>query len=593
MDNASPALIGPAAAPLVSPFRSRARRVQWPLVVLLLSIALTAIAAIDAQRSVRNQRRLADRALREYASFAAWSYAQHLALALDGIGREVLGAVNHGDNMHTSSPVPTAQDLASYLRWDEACRCRRTFVGPSPEAFFAIDLRERSIGVDVNGAATSAEPIGLYRSAASPANRVSPEVEPPSGAVLTSAFRDWLLDSLSVRVRSRPGLNRGFRFVIERHTGAPRIVAYTLMLLAGDTMVYGSVYSASSFTRILANALDSPGLLPDAFSEGRANRDVINLAVADRFGHSLFATRTSPSAGLSARVATPFASDSLQVDAAVRPEAAGSMLIGGLPATGLPFPLGLLALAAALSVIAVVQIRREGELARLRAGFVSSVSHELRTPVAQIRLYLETLRLGRASTPAQREWALGHIERESRRLVFLVENVLRFSTLEQRQPIVGEAVDPVAAARETIAEFEPLAHSRRVLIELHAVPTPVVFVRKDALRHILVNLLDNAVKYGPPEQTISVAVFTDGDRVTLSVQDEGSGIPVSEREAIWRAFSRGSTSAASGGSGIGLTIVRELARAHGGDAHVDATAGHGTRFLVSLPTAPSSATRLQ
>ena len=208
--------------------------------------------------------------------------------------------------------------------------------------------------------------------------------------------------------------------------------------------------------------------------------------------------------------------------------------------------------------------------------------------MAQIKLFLETLRLGRASTPAQRDWALGHIERESRRLEFLVENVLRFSTLEQGQAIVGEPVDPVLAIREIIAEFEPLARSRGVSIELQALPTPLVFVPKDALRHILVNLLDNAVKYGPPEQAIGVSVYADGDRVVLSVQDEGSGIPPSERESIWRAFARGSTAAASGGSGIGLTIVRELARAHGGSARVDPAGDRGARFVVSLPAMHTS-----
>jgi hypothetical protein len=139
------------SAPLVlSPIRSNERRVQWPLVVLLLSIGLTAIGAVDAQRAIRSQREVADRALREYANFAAWSYSQHLALALDGIGREVLGAVNPGDNLHTSPHVPGARELAQYLRWDDACGCRRTFVGPSPAAFFAVDLRKRVLSESDN-----------------------------------------------------------------------------------------------------------------------------------------------------------------------------------------------------------------------------------------------------------------------------------------------------------------------------------------------------------------------------------------------------------------------------------------------------------
>jgi two-component system sensor histidine kinase TctE len=148
-----------------------------------------------------------------------------------------------------------------------------------------------------------------------------------------------------------------------------------------------------------------------------------------------------------------------------------------------------------------------------------------------------------------------------------------------------DVVDPVAAAREIIAEFEPLARARGVSIELTAAATPVVPVRLDALRHILINLLDNAVKYGPPEQTIRVSVFSEGERVMIAVQDEGPGIPAAERETIWRAFARGSTATASGGSGIGLTIVRELARAHGGTAYVDAAPEQGNRFVVAFPAA--------
>jgi signal transduction histidine kinase len=537
-------------------------------VVLLLSIGLTGVAAFDAEHVGRNQRQVADRALREYASFAAWSYAQHLSLTLDGIGREVLGAVNHGDNMHSYPRVPTARDLARYLRWDQGCGCRRTFAGPSPDAFFALDLRARTVNADFNSAADRPDPTDSYRIAdgAPEARNVAPALE------LSEQDRRWLVDSLSARVRAHPGMNRGFRFVVQAplRDGAARILAFTLMpTVWGDTIVYGARYSGAAFARVLATALDSRGLLPDAFTEGRRNRDVIDLAVADRAGHALFASQSRASQQWAASVSTPFSIDSLHIEAAVRPRVAGTLLIGGLPATGMPFPLGLLALAAALSVIAVIQIRREGDLARLRAGFVSSVSHELRTPVAQIRLYLETLRLNRATTESQRDWALGHIERETTRLTYLVENVLRFSSLERNQPLAADVVDPAAAARTIIDEFEPLATSRGVSIELHAEAVPPVFVRADALRHMLVNLLDNAVKYGPPEQTIRVSVTRESGGVTIAVQDEGPGIPDAEREIIWRPFTRGYAAMSKGGSGIGLTIVHELARAHGGSAHVE------------------------
>jgi signal transduction histidine kinase len=168
-----------------------------------------------------------------------------------------------------------------------------------------------------------------------------------------------------------------------------------------------------------------------------------------------------------------------------------------------------------------------------------------------------------------------------------VENVLRFATLEGRHETVSEVIDPAREVEHIIAEFRPLAESRGVVIELQAGPTPLAFVPADALRHILVNLLDNAVKYGPPEQTVRVSVHADGGRVTIAVQDEGPGVPAREHEAIWRPFTRGSAAGASGGSGIGLTIVRELARAYGGMARAEPGGARGTRFVVTLPAADS------
>jgi signal transduction histidine kinase len=280
----------------------------------------------------------------------------------------------------------------------------------------------------------------------------------------------------------------------------------------------------------------------------------------------------------------------LFVDAWIRPELAGNLVIGGLPASRLPFLLGLLGLAAALSIVAVTQLRREGELASLRSGFVSSVSHQLRTPVAQIRLYLDTLRFGRAEGEAQREWSIGHIERETTRLSHLVENVLRFSTIggdDTTHAVPSNVGQEVATIAE---EFQPLAASKKATIEVIAVDTPLVPLKPDALRHVLLNLLDNAVKYGPAGQTVRVRVTSTPTFVEVAVEDEGPGVALSERERIWRPFTRGERGAETGGSGIGLSVVREVARAHGGTARVESSPGGGARFVVSFPLTVSAPT---
>lgn len=564
----------------------RLRRFRWPLLVLLVSIGLTAVAAFEAQRAVRSQREVSERALSEYASFAAWSYAQHLLLTLNAIEREAIGAVNHGENMHTDRTIPTGGDLAHYLPWDPRCMCHRSLVGPNPQAFFAVNIREHQLNVGVN---THENPDEGWEVDRPMPHQMMMDMmasrEIAAERMYSAAERTWLLDSLTSRVRAQPGVDHGFTFVIDQAAETPRIFAYTLMPTSwGDTMVYGARYSKSAFVRILSGVLDENNLLPATFTEGRRNRDVLAVSVRDSGGRPLFVS--DPSVGLppdGAHISLPVRAGSLQIDAGIRPEMAGVLLIGGVPTSRLPFLLGLLVLAAALSIVAVTQLRREGELAQLRANFVSSVSHELRTPVAQIRLYLDTLQLGRAESTEQRAWALSHIERETTRLAHLVENVLRFSTLGHNDPASTAAIDPAAEVKTIVDEFRPLADSRRARIVVETGDTSAVRMRPEALRHIVINLLDNAVKYGPADQTVRVTVSRSNGSVEIAVDDQGPGIPAGERETIWRPFARGDAAHDKGGSGIGLTIVREVALAHGGAARVESSDGGGARFVVTLP----------
>jgi signal transduction histidine kinase len=277
----------------------------------------------------------------------------------------------------------------------------------------------------------------------------------------------------------------------------------------------------------------------------------------------------------------------MALDVFVRPQQANMLVIGGLPQSHLPFLIGVLALAAALSVVAVTQLRRETELARMRSDFVSNVSHELRTPLAQIRLFTETLRLGRAPTREQRDWSLSHIERETTRLGHLVENVLRFSRVGRGDASVPAPVDVTAETQRIVDEFQPLAASKQVHVQARLEPTPAIPLRPDALQRLLLNLLDNAVKYGPTGQTVRVSVTNVDGEVRLAVSDEGPGVAATERESVWRPFQRGSAAAIAAGSGIGLTIVRDVVTQHGGRTWMEAAAGGGACFVIALPvTAP-------
>ncbi|HEX6058311.1 MAG TPA: HAMP domain-containing sensor histidine kinase [Gemmatimonadaceae bacterium] len=548
-------------------------RLRWPLVLLLVSVGATALAAWEAQRAFRSQRATAERALAEYASFAAWSYQQHLRERLGMLARETLGAVNHGEGLHTSPRIPAASELAHYLPFDERCGCHRTQHGPTPARFFGFTLGADTLGSGVNH---HRDPANGWEVDAAPVLPIDPQRDRH-----TVAEQRWITDTLTRQIRSRFRSPWGFAWVVAEREGRPRVLAYTLMPTTwGDTLVYGAEYTERAVTELLSGVLDGEGLLPAPFTAGRRNRDVLDLTVADARGTRLFATADDGGWTLDATHALAPSFGGLAVHARIRPRLAGDLVIGGLPRSRLPWMLALLALAGALSVVAVAQLRRESQLARMRADFVSSVSHELRTPLAQVRLWVETLRLGRAATDAERAWALDHIDRETRRLAHLVENVLRFSRGGREDATLPAPTDVGAEVAETVAEFAPLAASRRARVDVAVDETPPVRLRPDALRRILLNLLDNAVKYGPPGQTVRVRLTTSGDRVRLTVEDEGSGVAERERELVWLPFQRGTaaTLRGAGGSGIGLTLVRELVELHGGRAWVE-----GARFVVELP----------
>jgi signal transduction histidine kinase len=270
-----------------------------------------------------------------------------------------------------------------------------------------------------------------------------------------------------------------------------------------------------------------------------------------------------------------------------------------------PVWVGLLLLTGLLTTIIVRNLQREHELARLRLEFSASVSHELRTPLAQILLFGETLTLGRTRSEEEKVNAASVIVREARRLMHLVDNTLAFSRADR--PAVSLSPKRIRLApviAEVVDDFAALASMRDATITQKLDNSASAFVDPEALRQILINLLDNAVKYGPVGQTIDVAVTNGHSRiertpvllapdqaettatVRLTVEDEGPGVSGRAREEIWVPFARGRNGepATGTGCGLGLSVVRDLAERHNGKAWVENSGSHaGARFVVEFP----------
>lgn len=238
-------------------------------------------------------------------------------------------------------------------------------------------------------------------------------------------------------------------------------------------------------------------------------------------------------------------------------------------------------------VLVWANVRRELRLSRLKSDFVANVSHELKTPLALIRLFAETLELGRVPSAEKERQYHRIINKESRRLTQLINNILDFSRIEAgRKEYRFVRGDPAAVVRDVVDayRFQIEQHGFTLRVDV-ADDLPEMDLDPEALSQALINLLNNAIKYSPDEKAIAVSVRREGERVLVSVADRGIGIPKGEQKRIFEKFYRVETSVVhtTKGSGLGLALVQHIAEAHGGRVEVTSAPGEGSTFTLSLP----------
>jgi signal transduction histidine kinase len=519
------------------------RRSQVLIALLIAVMALAGILAYQAQDAARSHRATAEQALRGYASIAVWGLNRNaqemlysaLVARLDSATTDIGG-------------VPVDELLGSQAA--DHCGC---FRGTHAGTRFAL----------VGGGKLISE------------------------APLPPAVRSWIVDSL----RLSSGAAEGRR---EVGVGFPRglhhAVAYSWQRGAanGAGMVSGFVAEDRIFGRMFGALMQLAPTLPETLLQGSPNDSVMSVEVATPEGRSIYHSPRVFAADFSATTVLPPMFGGLVIRVALRPDAVDRLVTGGVPHSRLPFLAGVLALSMALVAVVVLQVRREAELARMREDFVSSVSHELRTPLAQIRMFTETLLLGRTRSEAERRRSLEIIDQEARRLAHLVDNVLQVSRSGRGvSRVAPESVQLTRAVLETIEYCRVFAAQRRTELRPEVQEGVLGMVDPAALRQMLLNLVENAVKYGPAGQRVVVGLAVFGESARIWVDDEGPGIAVAERERIFEPFYRAKRDAISGvaGSGIGLAVVRELASLHEGRAWAEDAPGGGARLTIEIPGA--------
>ncbi|MEP6619016.1 MAG: HAMP domain-containing sensor histidine kinase [bacterium] len=532
------------------PLPLRLRRSSPTVAILVLTVVLAGVLTYEAWDAARSHRATAEGTLRDYASFAAWEFSISVKEGLYQTLVSTFGPVMHQDPQMPGDKLAPPSILASAI-------AKRVQCPDEPNYFFRIDVADKDI---------------IFSG------------QPPSADI-----QRWIRDTVLADLPNY-GKDWSYSSVARTMANTSCTIVYQVKwdLKMRPVAAYGFRMCLSSAASLDFGSGMHEKLLPPSLTRDIPNERIMSVILRDDAGHELWRTKHQ-FAPTYVGEATVASFGGLVTQVSLNPDYANDLIIGGLPRSRLPVLFGVLAVTIGLAVAGVLLIRREDELARLRGDFIASVSHELRTPLAQLRMFAETLLLGRVRSDHERQRSLEIVDQEARRLSHLVENILQFSRAERHAvrlaPTVSCVAPHVVAALEV---FEPIARARQVAI------VPVLdegircSVDTGALRQILLNLLDNAVKYGPAGQEVRVVLDRVPGKGTarIVVEDQGPGIPDDRRERVWKPFYRLERDAGSAvaGSGIGLSVVRELVHRHGGRVFID-DAAVGTRVVVELPCA--------
>ena len=217
--------------------------------------------------------------------------------------------------------------------------------------------------------------------------------------------------------------------------------------------------------------------------------------------------------------------------------------------------------------------------------FAADAAHELRTPLAVLRIGIEVV-LRRERTAAEYARALNMALRDAATVCALADDLLAITRLDQELSLSRELIDLRGLAEEVIDAIEPLTASKRLRIETDLPPAASVQGNRDHLRRVMINLLDNALKFTPEEGRIGIALESHNGSVELRIADSGPGIDKDDLPFIFERFFRGRSGRNESGKGLGLGLCREIVELHGGAIRATNQPGGGTEFVVMLPASP-------
>lgn len=521
--------------------------------ILLATLSLVMVSTVQTVRSIRREATAAAKALDYRAAFAAASYrAQLEAWLYTGAMAQLRPVLEAHGGPHGLPLKPTFLRVTAAAAL--ACQCVNVIPA---SAFFSVDLDSRRLAIDTADS---------------------------SNEHLTNG----LIALVSTHARARYRQDWPFAIVTDS-ASSPRVIVYTLVrdAVGRPTRAYGIITDTARLRpAIFDRAFRKTQLVPGSAEPEQVSR-LLSIAVRAPDGAVVFESSPVYRSSHVARTSLADFFGLLSVEVSPNDGATLPTIVGEQGLSSVALLVLLVSLTGGLLVAAIVLSWREAELTRLRSSFTSSVSHELRTPLTQVLLYAETLALGRSRTLAEAQHVGRVVVREARRLIHLVENTLHFERSAHGMTIVRTEPQRVApVVRQAVEDFTSIVDAEGLAVQLDLDELAEADIDRDAVRQIIINLLDNAVRYGPIHQCIRVELRTmqDAGMVRISVCDQGPGIARRDRERVWKPFVRLEYAERAGttGTGIGLAIVRQLVTLHGGRVGIE-DEHPGARVFVEFP----------
>jgi signal transduction histidine kinase len=533
---------------------------HWSTRLWLLAALLGATTVYSGVSAIHDgdQRRLA-------LGLITQATAMHLSvLASSRLERFALEAFAPAGPLADSRPGPaagraTVDRLARRQRDGVACACREVLPAT---AFFHLDASSRRLEI---AAIDSSRVREVEADSAVLGGIARTEANGPRGA--SSASSQLIVDP---RLGDRAAL-----VLVQRDERGEPVAVYGAVVDTRATL--GTLFAAQG----PHSHMDSAGL---------TRLDSLSLEVSTSQGRILFGALGPGRA--KGKVYLGGALRGLELTISMSTSRVASPLMSMHPSLALWHLGALLAATTIVLALSVGASRRELLLARARSDFIAGVSHDLRMPLAQILIASETLSLRRERNDEERVSLASSVVRETRRLMALVDNVMLFSrsgAVELKptlRPVpvtelLGDVADAVQLAVEDAGQS----------IEIVPGPATTVMGDRRLVRQALVNLVDNAIKYGAAGQRIRVGAERVGDGVRLYVEDQGPGIPKADRGRIFEPYARLAHDQVSErtGTGLGLAVVRQITVACGGRVWLEDAATRGTRAVIELATASASA----